>query len=75
MYSRILIRIAVDPIFQPPIDFAISKRSSYEILPEIKFELVFDEKIEKEEISLLNLENIEKMYEASSKDEEQEYNA
>jgi len=43
-------------------------------LPQIKFELVFDEKFENEEMSFLTLESIERIYEASSKDEEQEYN-
>ena len=39
------LRFAIDPIFQPPIEFA-SKRYTMDILPEIKYELIFDQKID-----------------------------
>ena len=55
-------------------NFSNSKRTTNEILPEIKVELLFDEKIESQELALLFLENIESNYDASSEDEEQEYN-
>ena len=38
-------RIAIDPLFPPPPEFA-AKRSSLEILPEIKYELIFDQRVD-----------------------------
>ena len=64
----------MDPIFQPPIDFSASKRTTYEILPEVKFELIFDEKSENQALSFLQLENIESIYEDYSENENKEYN-
>jgi hypothetical protein len=44
MYSGIILtRIAVDPLFPPPPSFGTSNRTTNDILPDIKFELVFDE--------------------------------
>jgi len=48
------LRIAVDPIFQPPIDLSITRKTTGEILPEIKHELIYDSKIDGEELEKLN---------------------
>jgi tubulin monoglycylase TTLL3/8 len=43
-------RLAVDPLFPPP-DFNMAKKNTlHEILPINKFELVFDEKVDGEEL-------------------------
>ena len=41
-----MIRIAIDPIFPPPLDFYASKKFIGELLPENRFELIFDEMID-----------------------------
>ena len=41
-----LYRIAVDPLFPPPLSMLLTKKVSYEILYENKFELIFDEQID-----------------------------
>ena len=46
------LRIAVDPLFQPPQDF-LWKKCSFDILPEIKYELIFDQKIDGPELDKL----------------------
>jgi tubulin--tyrosine ligase len=43
------LRIAVDPLFPPPADFSI-KKSSLDILPEIKYELIFDQRVDGPEL-------------------------
>ena len=45
-------RIAIDPLFPPPVDFS-GKRSSLEILPEMKYELVFDQRVDGPELDEL----------------------
>ena len=62
-------KIAIDPLFPPPEDFAKSKRNINEILSEIKFELIFDENLDKESLEEISSKNIFKKYEASEKDE------
>lgn len=49
------LRIAMDPIFQPPPDFYSSKKNMNEILPEIKHELVYDSLIDGEELEQLDI--------------------
>jgi len=68
-------RIAIDPLFPPPEDFAKSKRNTNEILPEIKFELIFDEALDKTTIEDLANKCKVPIYEASEKDEVPETNA
>jgi len=46
------LRIAIDPLFPPPPDFA-AKKSSLDILPEIKYELIFDQKVDGPELDKL----------------------
>lgn len=46
------LRIAIDPLFPPPPEFA-AKRSSLEILPEMKYELIFDQRVDGQEIERL----------------------
>ena len=54
------LRMAIDPLFQPPGEFG-TKRSP--ILPEIKYELIFDQKTEGKDIDKLytNLDDNNKM--------------
>ncbi len=40
------LRIALDPLFPPPADFAGSKRNVADALPEIRYELIFDQRID-----------------------------
>jgi len=44
------IRLGVDPIFQPPSDLSSTKKTTGEILPEIKHELVYDSKVDANEL-------------------------
>jgi len=78
------LKIAVDPIFQPPPDFA-SKKSSGEVLPEIKYELIFDQRTDGEELDNLyknadpsiilpNLFNIKGLLEELNKEAEKQEN-
>jgi len=46
------LRIAIDPLFPPPADFAFKKNSG-EILPEIKYELIFDQRTDGPELESL----------------------
>lgn len=46
------LRIAVDPLFPPPAEFAL-KRNPGELLPEIKYELIFDQRVDGEELNKL----------------------
>ena len=46
-------RIALDPLFPPPIDFALSKKTVGDILPEIRYELIFDQMIEHQALTEL----------------------
>lgn len=39
------LRIALDPLFPPPPDFT-SKKQSVDVLPEIRYEQIFDEKVD-----------------------------
>ena len=68
-------KIAIDPLFQPPDDFSRSKRFTNDILPEIKFELIFDDLLDRPEIDEPFNKNLFKKYEASEKDEVPETNA
>ncbi len=43
------LRLAVDPMFPPPAEYAGSKKAG-DILPEIRYELIFDQKIEGEKL-------------------------
>ena len=43
-------RIGIDPVFSPPADLANPKKAISEILPEIRHELIFDEKIDAKEL-------------------------
>jgi len=45
------VRLAVDPIFPPPVSFSQRKNVVNELCPENKFELVFDEKIDGPELT------------------------
>ena len=45
-------RIAIDPVFPPPAEFS-AKKGAGEILPEIRYELVFDQRVEGEALDLL----------------------
>ena len=68
-------RIAIDPIFQPPPDLQFPKRCPFiENFTEIKFELIFDEKIDGNQIYQLIEKNPLLTYEANRLDEFQEYN-
>ena len=46
------LRIALDPLFPPPPDFTL-KKCSGEVLPEIKYELIFDQRIDGPELETL----------------------
>eukprot|EP00826_Nyctotherus_ovalis_P037751 TRINITY_DN3470_c0_g3_i2.p1 TRINITY_DN3470_c0_g3~~TRINITY_DN3470_c0_g3_i2.p1 ORF type:complete len:649 (+),score=156.29 TRINITY_DN3470_c0_g3_i2:73-2019(+) len=48
------LRIAVDPLFQAPIDLSLTRKTTGEILPEIKHELVYDSKIDGAELERFN---------------------
>eukprot|EP01022_Parablepharisma_sp_SALTPOND_P019602 TRINITY_DN337_c0_g1_i1.p1 TRINITY_DN337_c0_g1~~TRINITY_DN337_c0_g1_i1.p1 ORF type:complete len:1075 (+),score=98.46 TRINITY_DN337_c0_g1_i1:2250-5474(+) len=54
------LRIAVDPIFQPPSDLSSTKKTMGEVFPEIKHELVYDSKVDGAELQELkeNAENV-----------------
>jgi hypothetical protein len=45
------IRLAVDPIFPPPVSFSQRKNVVHELCPENKFELIFDERIDGPELT------------------------
>jgi len=45
------IRLAVDPIFPPPVGFSQRKNVVHELCPENKFELIFDERIDGPELT------------------------
>lgn len=45
------IRLAVDPIFPPPVGFSQRKNVVHELCPENKFELIFDERIDGQELT------------------------
>jgi hypothetical protein len=40
------LRLALDPLFPPPPDFAASKKNTADFLPELNYELIFDQHIE-----------------------------
>jgi len=40
------LRIALDPLFQPPMEYGSSKKNVGDIFPEIKYELFFDQRME-----------------------------
>ena len=44
------LRLALDPIFQAPIDSLTAKKTVGDILPELKYELVYDSKTDNEEL-------------------------
>ena len=46
------LRIAVDPLFPPPQDF-LQKKKSGELLTEIKYEIIFDQRTDGEELDNL----------------------
>jgi hypothetical protein len=46
----VLCRIAIDPIFPPPIEFATHKKTTGDMLPENKFELIFEEEIDSKQL-------------------------
>eukprot|EP01022_Parablepharisma_sp_SALTPOND_P025273 TRINITY_DN583_c0_g2_i1.p1 TRINITY_DN583_c0_g2~~TRINITY_DN583_c0_g2_i1.p1 ORF type:complete len:933 (+),score=109.88 TRINITY_DN583_c0_g2_i1:11362-14160(+) len=46
------LRIAIDPLFPPPPEFA-SKKGAGEVLPEIKYELIFDQRVDGAELDRL----------------------
>jgi len=48
--GRILSRIAIDPLFPPPADFGLHKKTTVDILPENKFELIFESEIDKKQL-------------------------
>lgn len=39
-------RIAIDPLFPPPLDASPSKKSGNDNMPEIRYELIFDQKVD-----------------------------
>ena len=41
-FGIILIRIAVDPLFPPPLNLT-AKKPSFDLFPENKMEIIFDE--------------------------------
>ena len=47
------LRLALDPIFQAPIDSSITKKTVGDILPELKYELVYDSKIDNQQLQKL----------------------
>jgi hypothetical protein len=49
--GKILIRIALDPLFPPVPEFSLCKKTTYDILPENKFELVFEESVDSKQIN------------------------
>jgi hypothetical protein len=48
--GRVFTRIALDPLFPPPPDFTNSKKTNYDVFPENKYELIFDEALHFNEI-------------------------
>lgn len=50
------LRIAVDPVFQPPPDVPLARRSTVgDILPEIKHELIYDSEVDAPELEKLEM--------------------
>ena len=45
----ILKRIAIDPLFPPPAEFGLHKKT-VDVLPENKFELIFESEIDKKQL-------------------------
>jgi len=64
------LRIAVDPLFQPPADFFSSKKYAGEVFPEIKHELVYDSKIDAPTLQDINNETIILEAEENNSDED-----
>eukprot|EP00826_Nyctotherus_ovalis_P014572 TRINITY_DN14075_c0_g1_i1.p1 TRINITY_DN14075_c0_g1~~TRINITY_DN14075_c0_g1_i1.p1 ORF type:complete len:146 (+),score=46.46 TRINITY_DN14075_c0_g1_i1:68-505(+) len=48
------LRVAVDPLFQPPGDFLCSRKCTGEVFPEIRFEVVYDSKVDGKELEGLS---------------------
>ena len=44
--GTMIIRIGLDTIFPPPPEYSINKKTNYDVYPENKFELIFDEELE-----------------------------
>ena len=38
----LITRYAIDPLYPPPSGYATSKKTSYDALTELKFEIIFD---------------------------------
>eukprot|EP00826_Nyctotherus_ovalis_P009123 TRINITY_DN12394_c0_g1_i3.p1 TRINITY_DN12394_c0_g1~~TRINITY_DN12394_c0_g1_i3.p1 ORF type:complete len:118 (+),score=19.25 TRINITY_DN12394_c0_g1_i3:511-864(+) len=67
------LRIAVDPLFPPPSDFA-GRKASGEVLSEIKYELIFDQKIHGKEITeLYKNKDISEVYEELNNQQDDVY--
>jgi hypothetical protein len=52
----VTIRISIDPLFPPP-DSTKKSNSMGDMLQDIKFELIYDEKIDGPELELLNIQD------------------
>jgi hypothetical protein len=51
LLGREMSRIALDPLFPPVPEFSLCKKTTYDILPENKFELVFEESVDSKQIN------------------------
>ncbi len=51
------LRIALDPLFPPPEGFGPAKKTLGDLLPELRYELVFDQRVEGAEIDRIYAES------------------